>query len=66
MHLQAVSALVLSGWVTVGSDLFDAFDDIDVGRVRAFAKTMPGTTADTMAALLLGLMFGQRIARKAA
>jgi hypothetical protein len=64
--LRAVSALVLSGWVTVGSDLFDAFDGIDLGRVRGFAKTMPGTTADTMAALLLGLMFGQRIARKAA
>lgn len=35
--MQAVSALVLSGWVTVGSDLFDAFDDIALGSVRAFA-----------------------------
>lgn len=64
--LQAVSAVVLSGEVEIGSGLFDAMDEIDLGRLRASAKALSGPTADTMAGALLALLRGPAIAKRAA
>lgn len=44
------------------ADLFLALDQIDIGRLRATARTLPGNTADIMAGALLALLTGPAIA----
>ena len=64
--LQAVSAVLLTGDVEINTDLFLVMDEIDLGRLRAAAKALPGSTADVMAGALLALLTGPAIARREA
>jgi hypothetical protein len=48
--------------VETDADLFLALDQIDIGRLRATARTLPGNTADIMAGALLALLTGPAIA----
>lgn len=53
--LTAVSMMLASGLVDMGSDIFDALDVIDLGALRRWAHTARGsaTTPEIMAAVLL-------------
>jgi hypothetical protein len=64
--LQAISAVILSGQVAVDSALFDAFDQIDLGRLRRSVKALQAPTADVMAGALLALLAGPGMAARAA
>ncbi|RUU84120.1 hypothetical protein EOB59_34730 [Mesorhizobium sp. M7A.F.Ca.MR.176.00.0.0] len=64
--LQAVSAVLLTGDIEINTELFLAMDEIDLGRLRAAAKALPGSTADVMAGALLALLTGPAIARRVA
>lgn len=50
----------------IGSDLFEAFDRIDLGHVRCMARAMPGSTAHNMAAMLYPMLAGGALFEKAA
>lgn len=58
--ITAVSRVVLSGLIEVGGTLFDAFDEIDLGQLRAWAQAVRGTasTGETMATALLWRLAG--------
>lgn len=64
--LQAVSYLVRIEAMPIGSDLFDAFDRMDLGYVRRLARAMPGSTAHNMAAMLYPMLAGGALFEKAA
>ena len=53
--IKAVSMVVLSGLVEVGSALFEAFDKLDLGEVRIWAQAVCGqaSTSETLATVLL-------------
>lgn len=64
--LQAVSYLVRIEVMPIGSELFDAFDRIDLGHVRRMARAMPGSTAHNMAAMLFPMIAGGALFERAA
>ncbi|MBZ9710478.1 hypothetical protein LB543_27650 [Mesorhizobium sp. ESP7-2] len=64
--LQAVSYLVRIEAMPIGSELFDAFDRIDLGHVRRLARVMPGSAAHNMVALLFPMLAGTAMFQKAA
>ena len=64
--LPAVSYLLLAEVTPICSELFDAFDRIDLGHVRRMARAMPGSTAHNMAAMLLPMVAGGALFERAA
>ena len=65
--ITAVSILLETEAIEVDSHLFDRFDRIDLGRLRQVCRALPGAVAQTMAAMLLGLLHGTSVfERKAA
>ncbi|WP_106727246.1 hypothetical protein [Pseudaminobacter soli (ex Li et al. 2025)] len=64
--LQAISNLIYTGAVTVDSALFDAFDRIDLGRLRALARALPGNSADVLTGLLYMALDRRDVALRAA
>ncbi|ESZ17696.1 hypothetical protein X735_09875 [Mesorhizobium sp. L2C085B000] len=64
--LQAISYLVRIEVMPIDSDLFEAFDRVDLGHVRRLARAMPGSTANNMVAMLYPMLAGTSLFEKVA